>query len=143
MSRVIVLAVLGVAISFLLVSTVSADPSRGPVPAATFAATEWLAAVDAGDYEGSWQAAAPYFQRAVDRAHWVKTLEAVRRPLGSVGKRTLADAQYTKHLPGAPDGAYVVLRFVTTFEHKAHSMETVTSMRIEDGTWRVSGYFIR
>jgi len=46
-------------------------------------------------------------------------------------------------VPGAPDGEYVVLRFETSFENKAKAIETVTPMREKDGTWRVSGYYIK
>ena len=46
-------------------------------------------------------------------------------------------------LPGAPDGEYVVFQFDTQFERKRAAVETVTPMRDPDGSWRVSGYFIR
>jgi hypothetical protein len=45
-------------------------------------------------------------------------------------------------LPGAPDGSYVVIELSTSFEKKAEAIETVTPM-LEEGVWRVSGYFIR
>jgi len=45
-------------------------------------------------------------------------------------------------LPGAPDGQYVVLRFETSFDNKAKAIETVTPM-LDDGTWRVSGYYVQ
>ncbi len=143
MLRVVVLAVIGVALTFLVASTVAADPGKGPVPAATEAALRWLDQVDGGDYAGSWADAAPKFQAVVGRSQWLKTMEGVRKPLGDVVERTLADARFTSHLPGAPDGAYVVLRFATTFENKAKAIETVTPMRTADGTWKVAGYYIR
>jgi len=46
-------------------------------------------------------------------------------------------------LPGAPDGQYVLIQFNASFEQKAHAVETVTPMLERDGTWKVSGYFIR
>jgi hypothetical protein len=46
-------------------------------------------------------------------------------------------------LPGAPDGEYVVIQYESSFEHKQAAVETVTPMLDKDGTWRVSGYFIR
>jgi ribosomal protein S17E len=36
-----------------------------------------------------------------------------------------------------------VVQFTTEFEHKKGAVETVTPMADSDGTWRVSGYFIR
>ncbi len=74
---------------------------------------------------------------------WVRTIEAVRRPLGDVVSRELRSADFTTTLPGAPDGEYVVVQLATEFENKASAVETVTPMKDPDGVWRVSGYFIR
>jgi len=46
-------------------------------------------------------------------------------------------------MPGAPDGKYVIIQYDTVFENKASAVETVTPMVDPDGSWRVSGYFIR
>ena len=43
---------------------------------------------------------------------------------------------------GAPDGEYVVLQFQADFENKAQAVETITPM-LDEGQWRVSGYYIR
>ena len=68
-------------------------------------------------------------------------MASVRDPLGGVQSRNLKSGAYTTSLPGAPDGEYVVLQFETVFEHKASAIETVTPM-LDDGEWRVSGYFV-
>ena len=107
------------------------------------AAVEWLAMVDAGDYAGSWDAAAGYFRAAITKDKWQQALTAVRAPLGKLVSREFTSAQYTASLPGAPDGEYVVIQFATAFENKAASVETVTPMMDKDGKWRVSGYYIR
>ncbi|HEY5894810.1 MAG TPA: DUF4019 domain-containing protein, partial [Chthoniobacterales bacterium] len=57
--------------------------------------------------------------------------------------RKLKSAKYTKTLPGAPDGEYVILQFNTTFANKKEAVETVTPMLAQDGKWKVSGYFIK
>jgi hypothetical protein len=36
-----------------------------------------------------------------------------------------------------------VIQFATSFENKQSAVETVTPMRDSDGTWRVSGYYVR
>ena len=107
------------------------------------AAGAWLAMVDAGDYAGSWEAAAGYFRAAVTKDNWQRSLTAVRTPLGKVVSRDFKSAQYATSLPGAPDGEYVVIQFAAAFENKRSSVETVTPMMDEDGKWRVSGYYIR
>ncbi len=111
--------------------------------AAIEAARGWLAIVDRGAYRDSWQQASQYFKQAVKPANWQKQLAAVRDPLGAVLQREVKGATYTTSVPGAPDGEYVVVQFQTTFEKKRSAVETVTPMKEKDGSWRVSGYFIR
>ena len=66
-----------------------------------------------------------------------------RTPFGALKSRKVKSTQYTTTLPGAPDGHYVIVQFDTSFEHKAAAIETVTPMKDPDGSWRVSGYFIK
>ena len=112
-------------------------------PAAERAALDWLALADRGDAEESWNTAASLFRRAVPLATWTDSLERARSPLGGLISRHIESARVTGELPGAPDGEYVVFQFKTSFENKRSAVETVTPMRDTDGTWRVSGYFIR
>ncbi len=116
--------------------------ANGPEQAAEQAARAWLSQVDAGQYESSWSHTASLFKRQVTVDQWKNALAGVRQPLGAVQSRQLDSATYAKSLPGAPDGDYVVLQFKTVFEHKAAAVETVTPM-LDDGAWRVSGYYIR
>jgi hypothetical protein len=57
--------------------------------------------------------------------------------------RKRKNATYSKTLPGAPDGEYVVIQYESSFERKQSAVETVTPMLDKDGKWRVSGYFIK
>lgn len=103
----------------------------------------WLERVDASKYPESWQSASAMFRSAVTEESWDKTIEAVRTPLGKVETRKLMKATYTKTLPGAPDGEYVVIQYQTSFEHKKEAVETVISTREKAGGWRLAGYFIK
>ncbi|HEV2453827.1 MAG TPA: DUF4019 domain-containing protein [Verrucomicrobiae bacterium] len=114
-----------------------------PEAAARKSAEQWLTLVDAGNYAESWKTAAAYFQTAVSQDQWEHTIVAVRKPLGDLVSRRLKSAQYSKSLPGAPDGQYVVLRFDTSFANKKAAVETVTPMLDPDGQWKVSGYYIK
>jgi hypothetical protein len=107
------------------------------------AANSWLNLVDQQKYGESWQEASSYFKGAVSREQWQQSMESVRKPLGKKLSRSPKSKQYLTSLPGAPDGAYVVIQFQTSFEHKKSAIETVTPMRDSDGKWRVSGYYIR
>ena len=114
-----------------------------PEDAAQASAESWLKLVDNGDYAASWEQAAKVFKGAVQQADWSKMSGGVRTPLGKVISRKLKSREYAEKLPGAPDGKYVVIQYDTVFEHKASAVETVTPMADPDGSWRVSGYFIR
>ncbi|MFH1469739.1 MAG: DUF4019 domain-containing protein [Pseudomonadota bacterium] len=134
-----------------------APPEAAPAPAAfafegehamamqdaAKAADAWLNLADAANGAATWDAAAGYFQDAVSKDTWTQQLTAVRSPLGAVQSRRLQGATYQTSLPGAPDGEYVVLQYETSFENKAEGFETVTPMLDWDGTWKVSGYFVR
>jgi hypothetical protein len=111
--------------------------------AALSAAKTWLVLVDAGKYAKSWQEAAGYFRKAVSREQWEQSLKGVRKPLGKVISRKVMEQMYTTYLPGAPDGEYVVIQFESSFENKKAAVETVTPMLDKDGSWRVSGYYIK
>ncbi|MGF1465073.1 MAG: DUF4019 domain-containing protein [Sandaracinaceae bacterium] len=123
--------------------TITEEPTDDTVEAATRAALAWLELVDEGAYGASWDQAAAYFRGAVSRDQWVEQVRGVRAPLGDVQRRTLRSATPTTSLPGAPDGEYVVIEYRTSYAHKASAVETVTPMRDPDGSFRVSGYFIR
>ncbi len=114
-----------------------------PEETAQKSAEQWLALVDAGKYAESWKTAAAYFQTAVSQDQWEHVIVAVRKPLGDLVSRKLKSAQYTKSLPGVPDGEYVVLQFDTSFANKKEAVETVTPMLDKDGKWKVSGYYIK
>ena len=107
------------------------------------AATTWLALTDTAKYGPSWDEASALFQSSITKANWETALKAARTPLGALKARTLKSATFTRTAPGAPDGEYVVIQFDTQFENKAAAVETVTPMREKDGSWRVSGYFIK
>jgi hypothetical protein len=98
--------------------------------------------IEEGKYSESWREAASYFRNAVKQEQWEPSLQAHRQPFGKLISRKVKSRAYKTSLPGAPDGEYVVIQFETSFENKKRSIEAVTSM-IDDGKWRVSGYYIK
>jgi inactivated superfamily I helicase len=107
------------------------------------AADSWLAIVDSTDYAQSWEKTAELFRSTVTRSKWKNDLEKSRLPLGGVKSRTLESADFTRTLPNAPAGEYVVVQYASLFDHDVKVIETVTSMREADGSWKVTGYYIR
>jgi Protein of unknown function (DUF4019) len=122
----------------------SAWADEGAEKAAAQKATEaWLALVDSGKYAESWDQAAELFKKQVTKEQWAKAADAARSPLGRLDSRKLSSAEYSKTLPGAPDGEYVVIQFQSAFANKKSAVETLAPMKDKDGRWRVSGYHIK
>lgn len=119
-----------------------AQDTRG-VEGAQSAAVQWLSLIDSGKYAESWDPTSVLFRASITKQNWENAVRAVRAPLGVIKSRALKSSVLTKSLPGAPDGEYVVLQFDTKFENKADAVETVTPHKESDGSWRVSGYFIK
>ena len=118
-------------------------PRTAEQTAAVTAAQKWLAGIDAGNYAASWTDASDYFQGAISQDKWVAALDSVRKPLGELKIRTVDSAVTETHLPGTPDGKYVVMLFETAFSKMNSATETVTFSLEADGTWKACGYYIK
>jgi hypothetical protein len=111
--------------------------------AAVEAATNWLALLDEGNLEASWEAAAQRLKTTVSKPQWTKSLRA-RSAIGALQSRKLLSATYAKAtLPGEQEGHFVVIHFEASFEYKPAAVEMVTPMLEENGRWKVSGYSVR
>jgi hypothetical protein len=139
MKKVFALLVLAAA----LASTLAYPGEKESVAKAQDAATSWLALMDKGSYGASWEQAASIFKTSITREGWETAAKSVRSPLGGLKSRKLRSATYTKTVPGAPAGDYVIILFDTDFANKASTTETVVPMLEKDGSWKVSGYYIR
>ena len=111
--------------------------------AALAAANTWLLLIDAERYDESWENSSRLFQTAVPKEKWLQAMAGAKKPLGKNLSRKLKSKDYHTSMPDAPDGHYVVIKFVTSFENKKNTIETVTPMLDTDGIWRVSGYYIK
>jgi hypothetical protein len=118
-------------------------PDSSAIPQATAAAQTWLHLLDAGDYGASWDQAAPLLQQAVTKPAWVAAAHQARDPFEPFGDRTFSEATYQATLPNAPPGPYVIVKYQTAVSGGRTVTETVVPMRLPDGSWRVSGYFVR
>ncbi len=130
-------------VTLLLCASAAAQPQQKPERLAQQSSDAWLALVDSGKYADSWNEASQLFKAAVTKEQWQSALHSTREPLGKLISRKVKSASYTKTMPGAPDGEYVMIQYESSFEHKQSATETVTPMLDKDGKWRVSGYFIK
>jgi len=127
----------------ILLGVGGAGAQEEATSAARAGAKEWLALLDENEYDKAWQAAGTLLQAAVTREEWSAKMSVTLGPLGRADTRAARSSEYSTTMPGAPDGDWVVVKFDTTFEKKQKALETVIMRKESDGTWRVSGYFIR
>ncbi|MFC7367232.1 MULTISPECIES: DUF4019 domain-containing protein [Vreelandella] len=115
--------------------------AQASVQAAESAALAWLESIDNGEYQQAWEASSPLLKAPLSSSMLARTVELARNEFGQVeSRRRIRASRYTS-MPGAPDGDYMVFVFQTRFENKARGIETVTP-HLENGTWRVSGYYV-
>jgi hypothetical protein len=99
----------------------------------------WLAALDAGNYDESWNQSATVFRIGNGTsANWADAASQMRGPLGRVVSRTLKEMQPTK----LQEGAAYALVFDTTFEARRGTTEEVTVI-LDGGFWKVAGYMVK
>ena len=134
--------VLGILVAAFVFTSAPAQDAEKIINAEA-AALVWLALTDVDDYSRSWDQAASIFQSSVSKQNWMNALQNVRQPLGTLISRKVKSARYAESLPGAPYGEYVVIQYETQFENKKSAMETVTPHLEKDGSWKVSGYYIK
>ena len=115
----------------------AADSRAGIDSEIVQSARRWLALVDEGRWDESWNATGRTFRELNTSAKWAAVSEEVRPPLGAVVSRV---ASRQEHLPAPPHG-YQMIKFRTSFANRADATETVTLER-EGSGWRVVGYWI-
>ena len=104
-------------------------------------AKEWLALVDAGEYNQSWLTANKTLKAQSDKDGWANYLIAIREPFGKVVSRKVMRTRTVTQIQGMPDGEYFQVQFEVKFENKS-GMERMTVAK-EGGGWKVAGYMMR
>lgn len=110
--------------------------------AAEAAALAWLEAIDQGEYEQAWEKSSPLLKTPLSPTMLQRVVTLARNDLGSVeSRRRIRMSQYTS-MPGAPRNDYKEFTFQTQFTNNQRVVEVVTP-HLEEGTWRVSGYYVQ
>lgn len=110
---------------------------EAPNPEVVDTARHFLALLDQGRWDESYQATRAAFRKRNTAEVWAAESVKARGPLGPMLTRTFDSQQ---NLPAPPSG-YEVVKFRTRFANRAEVVETVTLDR-EDGGWRVAGIMI-
>lgn len=134
---------LALASCFCLAGLVAHAAAPTNEQAARAAAEEWLPLLDGGKYVESWQKLDPAFAKKVGKKKWASSMAEICGRAGKLSSRKFNSAEYTKELPGAPEGEYVVVRFDCAFEKKAAATEKVVLILGRDLNWRVAGYVVK
>ena len=129
-------------LSVLFALPVTLFAEEKPEQTAQKSAEQWLALIDAGKYDESWEQAAEFFKSAVTKDSWKQQVSAVRNQTGKFKSRALKSARYSENLPNAPPGKYVVIQYDSSFG-AGPAIETIVPMQEKDGSWKVSGYFVK
>jgi len=121
---------------------VKAGSSTAMTPTPDDRAKQWLSLMDDQNYADAYKQMGVVARDKVSAEGFSKTVGGVREPLGAMSSRALKDVRLTKTLPAMRDGQYAIVRYDSTFAHKAAVVESVTLIS-ENGGWSVIGYFIK
>jgi hypothetical protein len=126
------------AVATAAASTTTTTTASGAVAEseASRAARDWLALVDARNWQASYMATAASFRSANTLANWQGAAEAVHAKLGPAAARELVSDFDT---PSSNDVRAV--RFRTVFPGNQVKTETLSLTR-EGGAWRVAGIYV-
>jgi hypothetical protein len=120
-------------------ATPAADPQAAAAAesAPVTAARQFLALVDANDWDGSWNAVGQAMKVLNTRAVWTDVSNKVRAQFGAPISRALVSAEFAP----APPAGYWVVKFRARYANKADATE-ILSLADEGGNWRVVGITI-
>jgi hypothetical protein len=121
-------------------ATESANPEKEA--AGKLAAAGWLSLLDRRDWGRAWETTSSVFRNTVPLGAWMDAIPKVREPLGVFVERAPLQSNYKTQLEGRPNGEYVSVVFRSKFGDR-EVQEIVTTVREEDGKWRVTGYSTR
>ena len=119
----------------------AAGPSTPMTPTPDDRAKQWLSLVDDKNYADAYKQMGVMARGKSSEQDFAAKISNERAPLGAMASRTLKDVNAAKTLPGMRDGQYTIVRYDSSFAHKAAAVESIT-LESEHGAWSVVGYSI-
>jgi hypothetical protein len=117
-------------------------PDTEKAEKATAVAMEFLQLLDDEKYAESWQSAAVLMREKVTQEDWVEKLTKARVLSGALVERTEKSSSYSTSAKDSPEGEYIALTFASKYQ-RAESVSEYVTVMLEEGHWRVAGYFIQ
>jgi len=105
------------------------------------AAKSYLAMFDEARYSEAWEKSAKRAKGVVGEAEFVETVRFARNKHGKLRGRTPKSNSFHTKLPRLPEGQYAIFDYDSRFVKTPSTNERV-AMELEDGEWRLIGYFI-
>lgn len=135
--------VLIIAAVFMIVYPILSErPDTEKAEKATAVAMEFLQLIDAEKYAESWQMAANMMKEKISETEWVEKLTEARALSGTVVKRSEKSVSYSTSAEDSPEGEYISLIFSSKYQ-RAESVSEYVTVMLEEGHWKVAGYFIQ
>jgi len=135
--------VLIIAAVFMIVYPILSErPDTEKAEKATAVAMEFLQLIDAEKYAESWQMAANMMKEKISEKEWVEKLTEARALSGTVVKRSEKSVSYSTSAEDSPEGEYISLIFSSKYQ-RAESVSEYVTVMLEEGHWKVAGYFIQ
>ena len=135
--------VLIIAAVFMIVYPILSErPDTEKAEKATAVAMEFLQLIDAAKYAESWQMAATMMKEKVAEKEWVEKLTKARVLSGALVKRSEKSVSYSTSAEDSPEGEYISLIFSSKYQ-RAESVSEYVTVMLEEGHWKVAGYFLQ
>lgn len=128
---------------WILIPAVNKTPSAQVARESMRAASEFLYLVDTQEYAKSWEVTSAHLQKMLKQEVWNEKIAELRAFLGPIVERIEQDILYTDSASDVPEGAYVIMTFVSRFAFRDRVIEKLTLMLADNGEWQVAGYFLQ
>ena len=129
-------------ILWIVVPAVNKTPSQLVTQQSVVAASEFLYLVDTEEYAKSWDVTSDTLKMMLSQEMWNERIAELRSFLGPIVERIQQDITYTDSASDVPEGEYVVMTFISTFELRERVVEKITLMLGDNDRWEVVGYFL-
>src|SRR5882724_10969962 len=126
------LALAGICSLFLAAAPKSLASSEDNTGNALEAAKAWMAKIDAGDYEASYQAGSSVLHDTVTQDKWLLVMKALRTTWGDVVSRRVTSHIYKPDGYEKQSGEFMIISYDTSFKNLPVAQETVI-LRRENG----------
>lgn len=107
------------------------------------AANDYVAVLDKGEYARSWELGGEVFRSLVSQEKWVRDLNQMRKPLGTVASRQLIKNEFIKDPYDILTWDFILVEYETAFENAPQAREILfLRSNPQDERWYVGSYEI-